>query len=203
MRGAERHRPCLACCAVVLRRVGKATLLKARGGRMGAKTLLARTFPWMAGWLDKKHRLNPRRHRRPVHPGPYADGVWGEIERAMAYKGEDESPRHALTRLARKMCDSDLPWLDESTCAVERVRWTIEDCSHLSLVHDRAEPRETDGPGIVVHHGNTYTVIDGNNRINWRRQSGSAKPMELIIIRPLTGTSTCTTTQECGGKAGP
>jgi hypothetical protein len=120
--------------------------------------------------------------------GPFKDGLWGEVERALSYHSGDQSPLHALNRLIHEeaqVLGSSLPaWIDENTYEITNEYWATERLVQLSRRHDRDLPRDENSPIIVCNIGTHSFLVDGHTRVNkWTKRKADRQHL-VLVVRP-------------------
>ena len=130
-------------------------------------------------------------HHDQQYAGPFADGVWGDIERAFSYHRRDSTPRQHLNRRAQeeasRLGESALPWLDESSCSAVYEEWPIARLAELPRAHQRDLPRDESIPVIVLQIGHKAALLDGHTRVNkWAKEAGGDF-RTVVVVRPNDG----------------
>ena len=142
--------------------------------------------------LPYRHRNDADRRALPHHDqqytGPFADGPWGDIEKAFSYHKRDSTPRQHLNRRAQeeavRVGQRNLPWLDESSSTAVYEDWPVARLAQLPRAHERDEPRDESMPVIILQIGQKAGLLDGHTRVNkWAKDPGSTA-RRVIVVRP-------------------
>jgi hypothetical protein len=142
--------------------------------------------------LPYRHRNNADRRGLPHHDqqytGPFADGPWGDIEKAFSYHKRDSTPREHLNRRAQeeaaRLGERDLPWLDEDSSSAVYEDWPVARLAELPRAHERDLPRDESTPVVILQIDTKAALLDGHTRVNkWAKEPGGGA-RRVVVVRP-------------------
>lgn len=150
---------------------------------------------WPRGSLIKKlqswfrrRKSRTRPHRNQQATGNFADGPWGEIEKAFSYHKRPLTPRQHLNRRAHeeaiRLGQPALPWLDENSCTAVYEDWPVARLVQLHRAHDRDLPRDESVPVVILEIGQNAGLLDGHTRVNKWAKGPASGIRRVVVVRP-------------------
>jgi hypothetical protein len=181
MRGASVHDGLVANVKVAGPILPKGVVSRAKRFRHDLEVRLRKIF---------KMKKKGFRFKKEQYAGPFKDGLWGEVERALSYHSVAVTPLRTLNNLiekqARLLGFSCTEPIDVTAAVVTSESWPTERLAQLPRMHDRDLPRDEDYPILIYHADEVTAILDGHTRVNkWARGRASGDRW-VLVVRPAS-----------------